>query len=303
MIDKTQNENITMKEEPIPLSLKITDIDISKNRPIPHDVKLDIHSEQNSLFSQEIIIIPFIYYSPTDKKKYSWEVRKTYKSFRNLLSFIEELLPTRKYFLNLKKTKYKKNQLEIRRQKEKTLPINYKEQFYTIYRMNFNKMKQISSDQLTQFIKMIIDSFLYTYYTIKEFFEISNHSFVSYNNGLKPKEGEMLKQAEYSTCQWTLIDICHCVKGICCAGKKRYWFLLKTDMICYLDSSSSKIGKGAFWFDQVTNVDKVKNMIILKNSMHKLKLFFEEEFQRDLWYNEIIWRVDKIKNNYKGNIF
>ena len=139
MIDKTQNENITMKEEPIPLSLKITDIDISKNRPIPHDVKLDIHSEQNSLFSQEIIIIPFIYYSPTDKKKYSWEVRKTYKSFRNLLSFIEELLPTRKYFLNLKKTKYKKNQLEIRRQKEKTLPINYKEQFYTIYRMNFNK--------------------------------------------------------------------------------------------------------------------------------------------------------------------
>ena len=53
MIDKTQNENITMKEEPIPLSLKITDIDISKNRPIPHDVKLDIHSEQNSLFSQD----------------------------------------------------------------------------------------------------------------------------------------------------------------------------------------------------------------------------------------------------------
>ncbi len=303
MIDKPQNENITMKEDPLPLSLKITDFDISKNRPIPHDVRLDIHSEQNSLFSQEIIIIPFIYYSPTDKKKYSWEVRKTYKSFRNLLSFIEELLPIKKYFLNLKKNKYKKNKLEIRRQKEKTLPSNYKEQFYTIYRMNFYKMKQVSSDQLTQFIKMIIDSFLYTYYTIKEFFEISNHSFVSYNNGLKPKEGEMLKQAEYSTCQWTLIDLCHCVKGICCAGRKRYWFLLKTDMICYLDSSSSKIGKGAFWFDQVTNVDKVKNMIILKNSMHKLKLFFEEEFQRDLWYNEIIWRVDKIKNTYKGNIF
>ena len=69
MIDKPQNENITMKEDPISLSLKITDFDISKNRPIPHDVRLDIHSEQNSLFSQEIIIIPFIYYSPTDKKK------------------------------------------------------------------------------------------------------------------------------------------------------------------------------------------------------------------------------------------
>ena len=169
--------------------------------------------------------------------------------------------------------------------------------------MNFYKMKQVSSDQLTQFIKMIIDSFLYTYYTIKEFFEISNHSFVSYNNGLKPKEGEMLKQAEYSTCQWTLIDLCHCVKGICCAGRKRYWFLLKTDMICYLDSSSSKIGKGAFWFDQNTKIKKVKNMVILKNSMNKLKLFFEEQFQRDLWFNEILWRVDKIKNNFKDNIF
>ena len=74
-------------------------------------------------------------------------------------------------------------------------------------------------------------------------------------------------------------------------------------MICYLDSSSSKIGKGAFWFDQVTKIKKSKKMIILKNSIHKLKLFFQEEFQRDLWFNEINWRVEKIINNYQGIIF
>ena len=84
--------------------------------------------------------------------------------------------------------------------------------------MNFSKMKLVPQNQLTNFIEMIINSFLYTYYTIKEFFEISNHSFLTYNNGLKPKEGEMLKQAEYTTCQMTFIDLCHCIKGICCAG-------------------------------------------------------------------------------------
>ena len=303
MIDKVQNESINEKENKNSSALTITDFDISKDRPIPHDVSLDYHTDDNSLFSIEIIIIPLIYYNPKDKKKYSWEVRKTYKSFRNLLDFIEELLPTKKHFLSLGKKKYKKNLIKIRKEKEKTLPLNYKEVFYKMYRMNFSKMKLVPQNQLTNFIEMIINSFLYTYYTIKEFFEISNHSFLTYNNGLKPKEGEMLKQAEYTTCQMTFIDLCHCIKGICCAGRKRYWFLLKTDMICYLDSSSSKIGKGAFWFDQVTKIHKSKNMIILKNSIHKLKLIFEEEFQRDLWFNEISWRVEKIIKNYQGNIF
>jgi len=249
--------------------LKITEFDKTKKRPIPHDVSLDIHTEEKSVFSIEIIVIPLIYYNPDDKKQYSWEVRKTYKSFRNLLDFIEELLPTKNHYLSKKKNK--KNLNEIRKKKEETLPLNYKEKFYRIYKMNFSKMRQIPKIELTNFIEMIINSFLYTYYTIKEFFEISNHSFISFNNGLKPKEGEMLKQAEYTTCQMTLIDWCHFIKGICCAGRKRYWFLLKTDMICYLDSSSSKIGKGAFWFDQNTKIKKVKNMVILKNSMNKLK--------------------------------
>ena len=303
MTDNPLNDNLpTRQNTPIPLNMKIIEYESSENRPIPHDVSLDYYAEENSLFSTEIIIIPFVYYKY--KKKYSWEVRKTYKSFRTLLTFIEELLPTRKHYLTLNKKKYfKKNNLQIRRQKEKTLPKNYKEIFYKIFKMNFTKMKQEPKEKLTEFIKMIINSFLYTYYTIKEFFEISNHSFISFNNGLKPKEGEMLKQAEYTTCQMTLIDWCHFIKGICCAGRKRYWFLLKTDMICYLDSSSSKIGKGAFWFDQNTKIKKVKNMVILKNSMNKLKLFFEEQFQRDLWFNEILWRVDKIKNNFKDNIF
>ena len=301
MGENSKNENINLEKNTFPISLKITEFDITNKRPIPHDVSLEIHTEEKSVFSIEIIVIPLIYYNPDDKKQYSWEVRKTYKSFRNLLDFIEELLPTKNHYLSKKKNK--KNLNEIRKKKEETLPLNYKEKFYRIYKMNFSKMRQIPKIELTNFIEMIINSFLYTYYTIKEFFEISNHSFLTYNNGLKPKEGEMLKQAEYAICQKTLIDICHCTKKICCAGRKRYWFLLRTDMICYLDSSSSKIGKGAFWFDQVTKIKKSKKMIILKNSIHKLKLYFQEEFQRDLWFNEINWRVEKIINNYQGNIF
>ena len=99
MSENSKNENINLEKNAFPISLKITEFDKTKKRPIPHDVSLDIHTEEKSVFSIEIIIIPLIYYNPDDKKQYSWEVRKTYKSFRNLLDFIEELLPTKNHYL------------------------------------------------------------------------------------------------------------------------------------------------------------------------------------------------------------
>ena len=68
MIDKVQNESINEKENKNSSALTITDFDISKDRPIPQNVSLDYHTDDNSLFSIEIIIIPLIYYNPKDKK-------------------------------------------------------------------------------------------------------------------------------------------------------------------------------------------------------------------------------------------
>lgn len=67
-----------------------------------------------------------------------------------------------------------------------------------------------------------------------EFLEISQHSF---NEETKPKEGYILKQSK-------ILRQGSCLKALCCCKRwQRRWFLLKDDLICYLDSSSSNIGK------------------------------------------------------------
>ncbi|MGL4948194.1 MAG: hypothetical protein ACRC42_02290, partial [Mycoplasma sp.] len=133
---------------------------------------------------------------------------------------------------------------------------------------------------------------------VKEFFGISDHSFVPSNKGLKPFEDYIAKRNEYNYCQETCIDLCRCVKPCCYAGYVNCWVLLKSDMICYWDTSTSQVGKGAFWFFGKIEYDKMKDQyLVVRNDSKKIVWKFEHSFQRNDWYNELKWRVEEYRKN------
>jgi hypothetical protein len=73
-----------------------------------------------------------------------------------------------------------------------------------------------------------------------EFLEISRHSFDCFNDGNKPKEGYVLKKSFSENDNHLLNKIC---RVCCCQRWQTCWFVIKENMVCYLDNSSSDIGK------------------------------------------------------------
>ena len=251
--------------------------------PIVTDLSIDKRTNLHKHTQTEIIYMELQYKDIINKLEYKWNITKTLVDFKNYLAHLL-------YYL----TQKNESDFTMRSQMER------------IQKMSFLQMKLASANDIITLINYIL-SFDYPSNNndgvfINEFFEISSHSFVSYNNGVKPKEGYILKRSEYSLCQATCIELCKCVKCCCCASYYKYWFLLKEDMICYLDSSTSQIGKNTFWFDKNTRIHKDSNTITLRNSGKKMKLKFEESFDEDNWFNEINWRIEKFIHNVKPNI-
>ena len=91
-------------------------------------------------------------------------------------------------------------------------------------------------NQLLNF--QIIKEFLIVF----EFLEISSQSFHCFNDGNKPKEGYILKQVDPRLCRSLMFCLCPCISCCCRVWNKR-WFVLKDDMICYLESSMTAMGK------------------------------------------------------------
>ena len=252
--------------------------------PIVTNLSIDKRTNLHKHTQTEIIYMELQYKDIVNKLEYKWNITKTLVDFKNYLAHLL-------YYL----TQKNESDFTMRSQMER------------IQKMSFLQMKLASANDIITLINYIL-SFDYPSTNndgvfINEFFEISSHSFVSYNNGVKPKEGYISKRSEYSLCQATCIELCKCVKCCCCASYIKYWFLLKEDMICYLDSSTSQIGKNTFWFDKNTRIQKESNTITLRNSGKKMKLKFEESFDEDNWYNEINWRIEKFINNVKPNIY
>ena len=285
----------------------------SKNKNSYKEEKIYPNAKSVSLETQylyqertiiETIIITLEYISENNIH-YVWVVRQTFNRFKLLLNYIELRLPERKYNKSIKKL-FKKDGKTSSLTKEKKLeklPKNYFDLFYLVYETGYRALKRMKHEILINFINLITKSYLINYYYVKVFFEISVHSFVDYNNGLKPFEGQIIKRSEYAIWQSTLIEIFSFMKCICYTGYVKYWFLLKPDMICYLDDSRSYLGKGTFWFDNNTTLEKIKNGLVLKNSMNKLLLIFEESFQKNLWYKQIKWRISNFKKNFVENPF
>jgi phosphatidylserine/phosphatidylglycerophosphate/cardiolipin synthase-like enzyme len=133
-----------------------------------------------------------------------------------------------------------------------------------------------------------------------EFLEISRHSFDCFNDGNKPKEGYILKRNGNSRSSSCLFKIFCCCLSFCPSYSRR-WFVLKDEMICYLEDSASDIGKEVFWFDQ--------EILITRNSIDKLNLIngsrvltlkFKEQFEREIWFDSINKAIQAYKNRVKN---
>ena len=171
----------------------------------------------NEDYDVDIIILEVIYKTDDIFKFYRWEVYKTYKSMRN-------------FFLSFNNLRNKGS-----------ISINNTELDYKI-----NLILNLEIDEYKQRIELIINVLnivtKYKYRLIFEFFEISRYSFNCFNDNNKPKEGYILKSSmskKNKSCYIRYISPCF----NCCVKWKKRWFVLKDDMICYLDTSSHNIAQ------------------------------------------------------------
>ena len=142
--------------------------------------------------------------------------------------------------------------------------------------------------------------------TIKlcEFFAISKNSFIIYNAGRKPMEGYAYKKADPRCCRRVFGCICKCVECCLFPQYNKRWIVLKDDMIYYSDSSICDGGTNVYWFDDGVKVTKEgKDSVTLRNVSRVLSIRFQNEFECELWYSEIMKRVDVFKSVMKKNKF
>lgn len=81
--------------------------------------------------------------------------------------------------------------------------------------------------------------------TFLEFFEISRHSFDNPTEITKPMENYILKRS--NSRQGSILSTIFC----CFRFWQKRWFVLKDDMIFYLDSASSDLAKDVKFFNLI----------------------------------------------------
>lgn len=140
---------------------------------------------------------------------------------------------------------------------------------------------------------------------LKEFLGISVTSFSENNAGLKPFEGIGLKEAEPRCFRLTLRIFCNFLEFLCYKQWNQRWLMLRNDMICYLNSSTTLVGKNVYWFDEEIDVSRPydNNILVIQNLSRKLVLKFDSDFECELWHNEINRRINVIKDEIMNNIY
>ena len=133
--------------------------------------------------------------------------------------------------------------------------------------------------------------------------KISKTSF-SENIAIKPFEGFAYKKAEPRIMRSILKYLCFPIEYFCFNGWNKRWIVLKNDLISYLNSPNTLIGKNVYWFDEDFELWPEKDKILtIKNLSRKLVLSFDTRFERDLWRKEIEERVEIKKDELLSNIY
>ena len=172
------------------------------------------------------------------------------------------------------------------------------------------KVKDFTSGELYKNINKISDDILEFYNNpkikniqcFKEFLRISATSFISDNFGKKPLEGYAYKKAEPRGFRFLLRYSFFCLEYCFFKGWNKRWVVLKDDMICYLNSPTTSVGKNVYWFDdQIEIIPKKDTILEIKNNSRSLELKFESNFERDVWEKEINERIEKRTSEITNN--
>ena len=139
--------------------------------------------------------------------------------------------------------------------------------------------------------------------SLKEALRISSTSF-SNNNETKPFEGYALKRAEPRIMRTILKYVIFPIEYLFFNGWNKRWIILKNDMISYLNSPNTFIGKNIYWFDEDIEISNEEDKILTIKTLSKnLTLKFDSIFERDLWEKEINSRVEIKKEEIINNIY
>ena len=138
---------------------------------------------------------------------------------------------------------------------------------------------------------------------LKEFFGIGLGSFNQYNNGNKPFEGYALKREEPYCLKNILSKIGACIECLAYKYEKK-WIIVKDDSIYYSDKSDSIKGNNVYFFTDSMKVERSKKKIlIISGAGPDLILKFNSFYERELWCNEITYRMEKLKSIIDHNIY
>ena len=194
---------------------------------------------------------------------------------------------------------------------EKDLLDKNKDLINPIMAEYFKVFKNYSDDLMCENIDKIISIIQYFYNEteardlpiFKEALKISAISF-SNNNGIKPFEGYAYKKAEPRYLRYVMKMIFSPIEHALFKQRNKRWIVLKDDMICYLNDPNNMIGKNVYWFDENSEINKIKEKKLeIENLSINLNLKFETKFERDLWYKEIKERIEIKRNEIMNNAY
>ena len=132
------------------------------------------------------------------------------------------------------------------------------------------KIKDFTDGELYKNLNKIADNILEFYNNpkinkiqcFKVFLRISSTSFISDNYGVKPLEGYAYKKADPRCCRLVLKYTLFCFELCCFKEWNKRWIVLKDDMICYLNSPTTLVGKNVYWFDDQIEVIPAEDKLL-----------------------------------------
>ena len=173
-------------------------------------------------------------------------------------------------------------------------------------------VKNYTNGEIYRSLNKIADDIMYIYNntipnqpeSLKIGLKISKTSFYNINNGIKAFEGFAFKKAEPRIMRSILKYILFPIEYFMFNEWNKRWIVLTKDMISYLNSPNTLVGKNVYWFDEDFKIDSDGDKILkIKNLSRTLELKFDSKFERDLWKKEINSRVEIKKNEIIDNIY
>ena len=271
--EKTEeNEEIQIEQEKVKMDLLNLDISLTNAADVLRT--MDISDRDNYRLIKFQIRVRAVYI-------YKWEVL-------HIPNDIKKLFKSMREEINKKSIKINEDILSI-----------------------FDKIDLLDTEYISQDTKQLEEDFkiifqedkLKSLISLKEFFSIGLGSFNQYNNGNKPFEGYARKRSEPYCFGNLITKLGGCMESLAYKYEQK-WIILKDDSIYYSDKSYSEKGNDIYFFTDSMKISPLKKkMLIISGAGPDLILKFNSYYERELWFNEITYRMEKLKKILDENKF